>query len=195
MTIKRVNYQNDSDQCLIDSFKQSRNQNALAVLYARYRVSLGNYLNRRIKKSRCATKTFNSIVTQLLVDPSKTSAKSSVATSLFALAYRQRSNFSEQKKSAQPNEVLDLLNNGSFHHLTDLQSDVIELVYKLNFTPAEAAEIIGGNEREVQHCLAFINKHNQSILDTLKRSRPLCQITKIAHPPAAKQEPLIHSAS
>lgn len=195
MTIKRLSYQNHTDQQLIDSFKKSGNEHALAVLYARYRVSLGNYLLRRLKGSQSVTRVFNALMTQLLIDVNTCRDKSSVATDLFALAYQQYPQGSVHLTAVQIKRVQPASDNTARSGLSELQSELIELVYKINFTPSEAAEIIGISTPEFKHCLTFIANHKQNALDTFKRRRPLCRITKVSHPPAAKQDTLIYTAS
>lgn len=194
MTVKRVNYQGISDQCLLDCFKHSRNEQALAELYGRYRISLGNYLKRRLTGSQCVTKAFNSIMAQLLNNTGESMVKSSVATSLFSLAYQQHWQFTEGTKNVHSKRGMESL-GGTSCDITGFQQDVIELVFKLNFTAAEAAEIIDAEQHDVQHCLRSVARHNQNIENTLKRVGAVCQITCIDHPSAANQDALKYTAS
>lgn len=164
---KRVNYQHYNDQELIDLFEQSRDRDAVAELYERYRVSLGNYLYRDIKSKAVVADVFNTIMLRLITDSSSQASSCRVSTKLFAMAYSFRTEYtSANKKKSNANAATTSTQDANclgskLANLPRLHRDVLELVYKYNFNFDEAAQVIGCSTSVVRNCWASAKDQNQ----------------------------------
>lgn len=158
----RVNLQNCSDQQLIDLFGQSRDRQALAELYERYRVSVGSYLYQGIKSKKTVLDTFNTIMMDLVSNPSSQGRGRNVSVQLFSMAYQRRTEYmtnnaqrsTVQRATSSTQEKIE--SESKFATLPRLHKDVIELVYENNFAVDEVADIIGRTSSVIRDCLLYI---------------------------------------
>jgi len=168
---KRVKYHDCSDQQLIDLYRQSRDRGAVAELYERYRVSVGNFLYREIKDKKAVTDTFNSMMLQLIRNSPPQLCSRHVSTKLFSMAYAHRRNYhSEESRqgtihavrtgSQEKNRLKSMLASLPRQH-----RDIIELVYQYEFSIDEVANIIGRTSSVVRNCLSHIKNQNLPLMD------------------------------
>jgi DNA-directed RNA polymerase specialized sigma24 family protein len=170
--LKRVGHQDRSDQQLVDQYRKLKDREALVELYERYRVSLGRYLNRDIKSKITVVDTFNTIMLSLVTNPSHQLDGRKVATKLFAMAYKLRLEHLSKKNNqnnalhaapTKPQEESTF--ESKLASLPRLHADVLELVYRNNFTFDEAAEIIGCTTSVIRNCLSHIKKQHRSLFE------------------------------
>lgn len=167
--IKRVGYQDCSDQQLLDQFRKLKDRGALVELYERYRVSVGNYLYRDIKNKITVVNTFNTIMLNLVTSPYDQADNRKVSTGLFAMAHELR--LEHLSKNDQNSSILaaptktqeESTFESKLASLPRLHASVLELVYRCNFTFDEAAEIIGCTTSVVRNCLSNIKKQHRSL--------------------------------
>jgi len=169
-TSKRVKHQDCNDQELLDLYAQSGDRQAVAELYERYRGSVGNYLYREINNKEVVTDIFNTIMLELVSTSSLKVYGRSVSVQLFAMAYAQRrehligvnnkNTIQTARTSYQDKNRLKRM----LASLPRLHRDIIELVYKYNFTIDETADIMGRTVSVVRNCLAHIRNQHLSLL-------------------------------
>ncbi len=150
---RRVSLENSSDQELLALASHAKHRTAVAELYERYRVPIGRYLHRDIKSKAAVVYAFNTIIHRLVSGYETVPIGVDLSVKLFSMAYQAKREYIDQRQKADAK----IINNHSDTQTTDKLStphnDVLELLYRHDFSIEQTANILGCTTATVRHCL------------------------------------------